>query len=584
MQLVSNLELQRLFAGRLDWLSMAENSSTADFDRLKAARARPAKGAEPEGEDSVFNEETYLRFNPDVRAAVAAGAFRSGRDHYERYGRAEGRPYKMLDPASRNRIVVTTDLQTTREAVRPLLCSVDTVKLSRSGGIYIYGWVNDPVDHLDSVDLYFSSWTISFDASTLARVRREDAETALKTRIPHRFGFWGFMAAGRALPGGQCSVVVRLKSGNETGFVVQAEQIEDLDMRDIALCQLATAPHFGNFHFDAIASIEHSIGAHLIEFNKLVSRRAISAPYVESFGRQGMKYRGSIIVCLYGRPEYLFLQNAIFARQAGMQDYEFIYVCNSPEIGETLLKEARICKHIYGLDQKIIILNSNAGFGAANNLAVRYAASDRLLITNPDVFPRERDWITKHTNLLNELPPARGALFGAPLYYDDGSLMHGGMYFAADHAPDFGNPGTDGLTLLRVEHYGKGAPPDTAAFLRPRPVPAVSGAFMSVARPWFEKLGGFTDDYVFGHYEDADLCLKSLRAGVAPWIHDLKLWHLEGKGSARRPEHEGGSLVNRWRFSNIWTRTIEHNLLGPAPAHPAFADTTAPRQQRAAQA
>ena len=60
--------------------------------------------------------------------------------------------------------------------------------------------------------------------------------------------------------------------------------------------------------------------------------------------------------------------------------------------------------------------------------------------------------------------------------------------------------------LVRVEHYGKGAPPETTRFVQPRRVPAVTGAFMSFRRDWFERLGGFTEDFVFGHYEDADLC------------------------------------------------------------------------------
>jgi hypothetical protein len=78
-------------------------------------------------------------------------------------------------------------------------------------------------------------------------------------------------------------------------------------------------------------------------------------------------------------------------------------------------------------------------------------------------------------------------------------------------------------------------------------------------------LGGFTEDYVFGHYEDADLCLKSMVSGTMPWMHDLRLWHLEGKGSTRRPVHEGGSLVNRWLFSARWAGLIENALLGTHP-------------------
>lgn len=38
-----------------------------------------------------FDEERYLAANPDVAAAVKAGQFASGREHYETFGRAEGR-------------------------------------------------------------------------------------------------------------------------------------------------------------------------------------------------------------------------------------------------------------------------------------------------------------------------------------------------------------------------------------------------------------------------------------------------------------------------------------------------------------
>jgi GT2 family glycosyltransferase len=122
--------------------------------------------------------------------------------------------------------------------------------------------------------------------------------------------------------------------------------------------------------------------------------------------------------------------------------------------------------------------------------------------------------------------------------------------------------------FVRVEHYGKGAPPQTPQFTRSRPVPAVSGAFMSTNRAWFERVGGFSEDYVFGHYEDADLCLKSLDGGVVPWLHDLRMWHLEGRGSVRLPAHEGGSIVNRWLFSRTWGERIDDELRGPDPKLP----------------
>ena len=67
---------------------------------------------------------------------------------------------------------------------------------------------------------------------------------------------------------------------------------------------------------------------------------------------------------------------------------------------------------------------------------------------------------------------------------------------------------------------------------------------------------------MFGHYEDADLCLRSLQEGVPAWLQDVRFWHLEGKGSVRRPPHEGGSLVNRWLFTRRWGGLSEKSLLG----------------------
>ncbi|MDR3520668.1 MAG: hypothetical protein P4L54_03535 [Acidocella sp.] len=518
----------------------------------------------------VFEEWTYLRLNPDVQQAVAAGRFRSGQEHFELFGRIEGRPFVMPEMLITEQIIVTGGLDAPRESLPSPVGALDFIKISHSGGIFLAGWVQDHAEQLDRVDLYFSNWSISLDAQNLARQRREDAESALGGDIHHLLGFWGFLFADRRLAGGLCSVVLRLKSGAELNLLSKAEVIEDDEMRNLALVQLAHASYFGNPYFEAVAAIEATIGNQMVDFNRILSRKAVSAPYVERFGRSDRRYKGSVIVCLYGKVEYMFLQQAMFSKQPGMQDYEFIYVVNSPWIAEDVLKEAKLCALIYGLDMSVVILNSNAGFGAANNLAAEYASSDRLLIMNPDVFPHDPSWAERHTNAIEALPPVQTALFGAPLYYDDGSLMHAGMYFDADTMPHFARPGKLETRILRVEHYGKGAPPDTARFLKPRPVPAVTGAFMSVERDWFEQLSGFTHDYVFGHYEDADLCLKSIRAGRLPWLHDLRLWHLEGKGSTRQPSHEGGSVINRWLFTKTWSGMVQNGLLGPKPTYPGF--------------
>ncbi len=524
------------------------------------------------GPPGAFDEALYLRLNPDVLAAVKAGSFSSGREHYERYGRAEGRPTVLPPAAARDRVVLNADpaRYVGKSAAPPGM--LDHVKISSTGGIYVTGWVDDSRDKLVSADLYFPAWSISFSAASMARIRRPDAEAAIGMATPHDCGFWGFLYAARPLPATICNAVIRLQSGAELQAVITVEAMEDDELRAAALSRLAMAAYVGEHYTSAVQSLEAAIGRQLLGFNKALTQRAVQAPYVERFGRHDARYKGSVITCLFGNIELMPVQQATFAHQRGMAAYEFIYVCNSPLAAEPLLREAKLSALIYGLDITVIILSGNAGFSAANNLAAQYARSLRLLFVNPDVFPRGADWAARHDAVVEALPAAQTALFGAPLYYDDGALMHGGMYIERDTAPRFGPHGCAETVALRVEHYGKGAPPDTRPYIRPRPVPAVTGAFISTARGWFESLGGFTEDYIFGHYEDADLCLKSLQAGRPAWLQPATLWHLEGKGGARAPEHEGGAIVNRWLFTKRWAALVAQGLLGPKPSHPALAE------------
>ena len=71
----------------------------------------------------------------------------------------------------------------------------------------------------------------------------------------------------------------------------------------------------------------------------------------------------------------------------------------------TLLAEAKRSAMIYGLDLTLVLLTANAGFGAANNVAAQYAASPRLIIMNPDVFPHDQDWAAKHIAVLGAIRP-----------------------------------------------------------------------------------------------------------------------------------------------------------------------------------
>ena len=519
----------------------------------------------------VFDSQSYVEANPDVARAVKAGEFATVYEHYRLHGAAEGRRLR-LEAIGADMPVVYEYPPDQAHAVK-LRSAVDLLALNTDGGVFIVGWADDTVTALSTVRLSGNGWHVDLPASALIRQRRQDVEAALGTSAPYCYGFFGlFHFAWKQFADTKVTVEFRTGQGVAHTLDLTGRLVGNLELRDMALSHLATAAFYGNPDVERMLRLASGFGAQAAALNRSITKEMVTSPYVERFCDSGRRYKGSIVVCLYGKSEFYFLQHALYAGLPGIEDYEFVYVCNSPEISERLLREAHTAQLVYGLPSTVIVLAGNAGFGAANNVAVSHSRSDRPLIVNPDVFPRRRDWAAQHTRLLSELPEAQTKIFGSTLYYDDGSLMHGGMYFESDTALTITGDSPKPTSMLRVEHYGKGAPTSAQTYRVSRPVPAVTGAFISIDRAWYEKLGGFTEDFVFGHYEDADLCLKSLERGYPSWIHDLDLWHLEGKGSTRKLPHDGGSAVNRWLFAQKWGRFLEQGLIGREPSHPLLAD------------
>ncbi len=505
-----------------------------------------------------FDEAAYLATFPDVTIALDTGEFATAREHFDFHGHREGR----LAHETYLRALGLAPALTAAGASTEI--SIDTIVASPSGTVLIIGWIDDRESPLASLSI-FAGGLCAWNTTAFARVRRLDVEAARNAAPGHLFGFWCVLSLPPNLPAGPWLIRARRQDGSHGEVKRAPNMVTDAALRATILGHFAAAQYFGNRAIESFLALDSGIGDALIALNRRVTDSITAGAWVSHYGPGAKEFIGSIIVCLYGKPEFLFLQSAFFSLGPRALDYEFVYVSNSPELTETLVKEATNCARIYGVSITLVCLPENAGFGAANNIAARHARSSRLLITNPDVFPRDTTWAARHAAIIESAPGAETALFGAPLFYDDGSLMHHGMYFEIDPGLSIRPDRITETPMIRTEHYGKGAPPGTSRFATPRPVPAITGAFISTGRAWFESLGGFNEDFLYGHYEDADLCLKSLIRGRPAWMQDLPLWHLEGKGSARAGSHEGGSLVNRWLFTRQWGALIAAELRGPNP-------------------
>lgn len=524
-----------------------------------------------------FNEDAYLATFPDVLLALEIGDFDTAEAHFLEHGIKEGRLQEeryiqavlagSAAPLSRHSIPAPA----TAHPGAPVGFSIDTVVVSDSGTALLVGWADDRESPLASLSVFVGQER-GWNTTAFGRTRRTDTQAALAASPGHCFGFWAVLRIDPATALHQpWTIKLHLANGRHSAVPAVPRFLPDLEARDLMLGYVAAVEHYGNRDVETFIALEHGAGADLVAFNRRISADIVAHPHVVHHGPKRRHFRASLVICLYGRPEFMFLQGALFHPALGAEEYEYIYVSNSPELTEQLDREARICARIYGLSLVVVTLPGNAGFSAANNAAARFARSERIVIINPDVFPRDAGWAARHSAIVEQCPKEQTALFGAPLYYNDGSLMHGGMYFEVDRGLSIRAQAITTRAMLRVEHYGKGAPAASGRHARPRPVPAISGAFMSIDRAWFETLGGFSEDYLFGHYEDADLCLRSLAGGRPAWLQDIHFWHMEGKGSTRLPPHEGGSLVNRWWFSRQWSETIDAGLIGPEPQHPLLA-------------
>jgi GT2 family glycosyltransferase len=535
----------------MDEIGLTQSIGEASPIALRDSASEASPEVAPEG----FDELAYLAAFPDVAHSIKTGQFRSALHHFRVHGQRENR---------------LNDLRYQRASIRRNTnsfppASIDAVYGCKMGYCLVYGWVKDddaaPIEKLTILN-QLGLWGTT---QLVFRFHRKDVVDSLGLPNDRRFGFWTIIAVDSAeTMRGEVELVVSAGRERKT-FNCQIRPVSEERFREIALDFVVKAQHSGDARVETFLQLDDGLGQLLIDFNLDISRQIARGAHTLQFGSVPSAVEGSIVVCLLGKPELLSLQCAMFSQCRNIDRYEFIYVSNSPEIAERLVKDAAIANRIYGISLRLVLLPGNAGFGVANGVAADIARSSRLLFINPDVFPMEPDWPSWHSQLVNNLPAEQAALFGVPLFYDDGSLMHGGMYFEVDTGLSFRDCKTTTRDMLRVEHYGKGAPPATASYLTARPVPAVTGAFMSVDRSWFESLGGFSPEYILGHYEDADLCLKSLSAGKPAWIHPVPFLHLEGKGSTRRPFHEGASLVNRWHFTNVWGELVKARLCGKTP-------------------
>jgi GT2 family glycosyltransferase len=421
------------------------------------------------------------------------------------------------------------------------------VTVTTSSAFFIEGWIDDRRSRLVGVSMVDYATGLRAQLP-IGRVRRQDVDTHLQAARPGEFGFWvAGLGGAQQLSGAALSLVLEDGSGvplePKVGF-----RRSELDFFEFLLASFGRRSVLGNITVRSFSDLEAGYGDMLGKlYRQIATERRVTSH--ARFGRRRAAPSLSMVCVLFGYPDFLYLLVSQFARFGSLEGIEFIFVNNSPELEEVLMRDAELASFVFGAEIQVLSLNQNSGFSHANNVGVGAARSGKIVIINPDVFPRHKAAVD-HLRGLCARDLGRD-IYGGKLYYADGSVMHEGMYFTQDRKLSV----MCDAPIWTVEHFRKGFA-DTSS-PAPRDVPAVTGALMVMERHSFERLGGFNVDFIFGHYEDADLCLRIQEAGGRVILDPgLAYWHYEGMGSTKRPEHIGSNMYNRWHFARLWGHRI----------------------------
>ena len=420
--------------------------------------------------------------------------------------------------------------------------ALDVAVPDGEGGLFLRGWMRDPMNLVAGAELRTPYGAASVDPSRLHRIRRPDlvarfARAAFRDGEPRP----GFIAHLPDPSGGlfaQPTLALRLRSGNVIEVSAALQRLPAAAARDAVLSCIAP---------DEVTPA--MLGDCLVPAAAALHRRAMAGRGVAEVVQIGPAVRLpaiSVIVPLYRNLDFLRFQVAAFAADPECRQAELIYVLDSPEQRAETEHMLRGLMLLHRLSFMLVVMPRNLGYAAASNTAAGLARGPCLLLLNSDVVPARPGWLVPMRAAL--AAPGAGAA-GPKLLFDDGSIQHAGLYFARD---------AEGIWFNA--HYHKGMPRHWPAAQLRRRVPGVTGAALLVRRALFEAVGGFCEDYIIGDYEDSDLCLRIRETGAAiAYVPEAELYHFERR-SIRL--HSGyvrtlASLYNRRLHHGRWGGAME---------------------------
>ena len=177
---------------------------------------------------------------------------------------------------------------------------------------------------------------------------------------------------------------------------------------------------------------------------------------------------------------------------------------------------------------RLISMNHNMGFAKGNNVAIRQAKGDYILLLNPDTVVGE-DTIREVLRFMDDHPDAGAA--GVCMHYCDGRK-------APESRRGLPTPMTAFYKMTGLcrrfpmsQRFGK----YYMAYLpwdKPCQIDVVSGAFCMLRRRALDEIGLLDEDF-FMYGEDIDLSYRLLKGGFSNWYVPTSILHYKGESTEK---------------------------------------------------
>lgn len=219
----------------------------------------------------------------------------------------------------------------------------------------------------------------------------------------------------------------------------------------------------------------------------------------------------SIIIPTYNNS--FLVENCVQSIRKFEKDTQIIVVSDGSERKELGLLD-RLSTN---LGFELVIRPCNGGFAAAVNAGLTQAKGDVVTLVNNDVV-FTRPLLQTITNTF-EVDPKIG-IIGARLFYPDGRIQHGGLYFSRS-------------TLSFLDRF-KNKKPESP--VENRYLLAVTGALFSIKKELIDKIGLLNEKY-FIACEDTEYCLRAWEAGYRVFLNRfVEALHKEGATRGNSPQ------------------------------------------------